>query len=77
MTPVECFAYAWNKGTGRTGQQLDRLLADKVGLMFSQPDNFDYDRFTANVTTLTGRYAHQAGASVNEINDLINKYYKK
>lgn len=60
MNKTEYCAYAWNKGTGTTGMQLDRLLADKIGTILSDPDDFDYDQFTANVANLAERYASQA-----------------
>ena len=60
MNKTEYCAYAWNKGTGKTGMQLDRLLADKVGTILSNPEDFDYDQFTVNVSTLAFMYSNQA-----------------
>lgn len=60
MSITEYCAYAWNKGTGETGMQLDRLLADKVGVLLSNPEDFDYDQFTVNVSTLAEKYARQS-----------------
>lgn len=60
MNVTEYCAYAWNKGTGTTGMQLDRLLADKVGIILSNPEDFDYDQFTVNVSTLAEKYAQQS-----------------
>lgn len=60
MNLTEYCAYAWNKGTGETGMQLDRLLADKVGTIFANPEDFDYDQFTVNVATLAEMYASQS-----------------
>lgn len=60
MNMTEYCAYAWNKGTGETGMQLDRLLADKIGTILSNPEDFDYDQFTVNVSTLAEMYANQS-----------------
>ena len=60
MTQQEYCAYGWNKGTGTTGMQIDRLLADKVGTILATPENFDYDQFTVNVNTLAIKYANQS-----------------
>ena len=59
MNMTEYCAYAWNKGTGETGMQLDRLLADKIGTILYNPEDFDYDQFTVNVSTLAFMYANQ------------------
>ena len=63
MSEVEYCAYAWNKGTEESGMKLDRLLADKIGTILADPENFDYDQFTVNVSTLAEKYAQQ---SVND-----------
>ncbi len=63
LTTTEYCAYAWNKGTGDSGMQLDRILADQIGIILSNPEDFDYDQFTVNVSTLAEMYANQ---SVNE-----------
>lgn len=60
MNMTEYCAYAWNKGTGETGMQLDRLLADKIGTILANPEDFDYDQFTVNVSTLAEMYASQS-----------------
>lgn len=60
MNMTEYCAYGWNKGTGTTGMQLDRLLADKIGTILSNPEDFDYDQFTVNVATLAEKYASQS-----------------
>ena len=60
MNMTEYCAYAWNKGTGTTGMQLDRLLADKIGTILKSPEDFDYDQFTVNVATLAEKYAIQS-----------------
>ncbi len=60
MTKTQYCAYAWNKGTEETGMQLDRLLADKIGTILTDPESFDYDQFTVNVTRLAEKYEAQA-----------------
>lgn len=60
MNETEYLAYAWNKGTGETGMQLDRLLAAKVGTILSTEDNFDADQFESNVASLAHMYANQS-----------------
>lgn len=60
MNMTEYCAYAWNKGTGETGMQLDRLLADKIGTILANPEDFDYDQFTVNVSTLAQKYIAQS-----------------
>ena len=60
MNVTEYCAYGWNKGTGTTGMQLDRLLADKMGIILSNPEDFDYDQFTVNVSSLAQKYAQQS-----------------
>ncbi len=60
MSYNEYCAYGWNKGTDGTGMQTDRLLADKIGTILATPENFDYDQFTVNVTTLAALYANQS-----------------
>ena len=60
MSHVEYLAYGWNKGTGGTGMQLDRMLAEKLGTIFRDPEDMDYDQFTANVTALAEKYAEQS-----------------
>lgn len=74
LTTTEYSAYAWNKGTGSSGMQLDRILADQIGIVLSNPEDFDYDQFTVNVSTLAEMYANQ---SVDEhgillLNDAFN-----
>ncbi len=59
MTETEYCAYAWNKGTEETGMQLDRMLADKIGTILNDPESYDYDQFTVNVTSLAEKYASQ------------------
>ena len=62
MNEREYCAYAWNKGTGDTGMQLDRLLSDKVGTILKTPEDFDYDQFTVNVSSLAEKYIEQANS---------------
>ena len=66
MTVTEYCAYGWNKGTGETGMQLDRMLAEKVGTILSDPDDFDYDQFTTNVAALADKYAAQSQSSISD-----------
>lgn len=61
MDMIEYCAYAWNSGTGDTGMQPDRIMAEKIGIILSDPEDFDYDQYSANVVSLTERYAQQAG----------------
>lgn len=60
MNQQEYCAYAWNKGTGSTGMQLDRLLTDTIGTILKNPEDFDYDQFTVNVSTLAQKYIQQS-----------------
>ena len=73
MSPVEYMAYGWNKGTEGTGMQLDRTLADKVGTILYNPEDFDYDQFTTNVATLAEKYANQSVGenSLDIMNDAL------
>ena len=59
MNLTQFCAYAWNHGTGRSGMAFDRLLAEKVGIIFAKPDEFDYDQIAVNVENLAKRYAEQ------------------
>lgn len=59
MNKTEYLAYAWNKGTGETGMQLDRMLAAKIGTMFTSNDSFDADQFESNVLALADKYKEQ------------------
>lgn len=74
MNLTEYCAYAWNKGTERTGMQLDRTLADKIGTILSNPEDFDYDQFTVNVSTLAKMYAQQS--NINQAEDFLNNPFK-
>ena len=71
MNPAEYCAYGWNKGTGTTGMQLDRMLAEKIGTILYNPEDFDYDQFTTNVSMLADKYAEQSVSSdgIEAIND--------
>jgi len=66
MSVAEYCAYGWNKGTGETGMQLDRMLAEKVGTILSNPEDFDYDQFTTNVATLSEKYAQQSNSNITD-----------
>ena len=59
MDKVEYCAYAWNCGTGETGMQPDRIMAEKIGIILSNPEDFDYDQYAANVIALSEKYAQQ------------------
>ena len=72
MTKAEFCAYGWNKGTARTGMQLDRLLADKIGVILANPEDFDYDQFTVNVPALAEKYAEQSVDG--DGSDIINRF---
>ncbi len=71
MNPAEYCAYGWNKGTGTTGMQLDRMLAEKIGTILYNPEDFDYDQFTTNVAMLADKYAEQSVGydGIEAIND--------
>ncbi len=71
MNTAEYCAYGWNKGTGETGMQLDRMLAEKIGTILYNPEDFDYDQFTTNVAMLADKYAEQSVGSdgIETIND--------
>lgn len=73
MNVAEYCAYGWNKGTGSTGMQLDRMLAEKIGTILYNPEDFDYDQFTTNVSMLADKYAEQSVSS-NGI-DVINNAF--
>ena len=71
MNTAEYCAYGWNKGTGTTGMQLDRMLAEKIGTILYNPEDFDYDQFTTNVSMLADKYAELSVVSdvIEAIND--------
>ena len=73
MTPVEYMAYGWNKGTTGTGMQLDRTLADKVGTILYDPEEFDYDQFTTNVSMLAEKYGNQS-LGYGSLDDMNNAF---
>lgn len=75
MTETEYCAYAWNKGTGDSGMTLDRLLADKIGTILANPEDFDYDQFTVNVASLAEKYAEQSvdGDAKELLNDVFDE----
>ncbi len=75
MTQTEYCAYAWNKGTEDSGMALDRLLADKIGTILSNPEDFDYDQFTVNVASLAEKYAGQSvdADAVAMLNDIFDE----
>ena len=59
MNMTEFCAFGWNKGTNENSLKLDRLLADKIGTILANPEDFDYDQFTVNVSSLAFLYANQ------------------
>ena len=59
MDVAEYCAYAWNKGTDESGMKPDRLISEKLGIIFSDPEIFDYNQYTANVVTIASHYANQ------------------
>ena len=63
MNATQYCAYAWNNGTGTTGMQFDRLLAAKIGTIYTTPEIFDYDQFVYNVETIAKKYALQMSGS--------------
>ena len=70
---TEYCAYGWNKGTTGTGMQLDRMLAEKIGTILSTPEDFDYDQFTVNVSTMAEKYANQSVTDgLNTMNNALN-----
>lgn len=73
MNVAEYCAYGWNKGTGSTGMQLDRMLAEKIGTILYNPEDFDYDQFTTNVSMLADKYAEQS-VSTNGIDAINNAF---
>ncbi len=77
MNITEYCAYAWNKGTGETGMQFDRMLAEKIGTLFANPEDFDYDQFSVNVASLTDKYAQQANADLNVVNILLEEFARR
>lgn len=68
MDLVEYCAYAWNKGTGAVGMQLDRTLAEKVGIILIDPQDYDNDLFALNVSVLFDKYAKQMELDVQDEN---------
>ena len=75
LTPVEYCAYAWNKGTEETGMQPDRLMADKIGVIFRDENFYNdgelNDQFTSNVEILTQMYAQESYSSLEVINNIL------
>lgn len=70
MSMSQYCAYGWNKGTSGTGMQLDRVLSDKIGTILANPEDFDYDQFTVNVTSLAKLYAQQSVLEATD--DVLN-----
>ena len=59
FTPQEYCAYGWNKGTQESGMKPDRIISDTIGTILKNPEDFDYDQFTVNVSTLAQKYIEQ------------------
>lgn len=57
---TEYCAYAWNNGIKETGMQPDRAISEKLGIIFSDPEQFDYEHYSANVVSLAEKYAEQS-----------------
>lgn len=60
LTPQEYCAYGWNKGTQESGMKPDRIISDTIGTILKNPEDFDYDQFTVNVSTLAQKYIEQS-----------------
>ena len=73
MSVYEYLPYAWNKGTN---DQPDRVMADQMGLILSDPEIYDYDQHTANVVAIAEKYADQAtgGNGYYSIKDTLDEY---
>ena len=76
MSRYEYLPYAWNKGTE---DKPDRVMADQMGLILSEPEIYDYDQHTANVVALAEKYANQAtgGDGYYAIKDTLEAYKKQ
>lgn len=60
MNELEYCAYAWNNGVDtETANATDRIIAANIRTMLVDPEDFDYDYFTSNVSALASRYAAQ------------------
>lgn len=60
MNEHEYCAYAWNNGIGtNTSDKIDRIISANIRTMLVDPEDFDYDYFTSNVSALAYRYAAQ------------------
>ncbi|MBR3605330.1 MAG: hypothetical protein IKL52_04810 [Candidatus Gastranaerophilales bacterium] len=67
MNEHEYCAYAWNNGVNtESANKIDRIIAANIRTMLVDPEDFDYDYFTSNVSALAYRYA----AQFNQIDDL-------
>ena len=62
---TEFCAYAWNKGFESDGRKLDRMLAESIGIILSDPESFDYDQFASNVENLAEKYARQSNSQIS------------
>ena len=75
MSAYEYLPYAWNKGTE---DKPDRVMADQIGLILSDPEIYDYDQHTANVVAIAKKYAEQATGADGywELNDTLDSFKK-
>lgn len=70
---VESCAYAWHYGV-YGGLAPDRYIAEKLGTMFTVPNNVSDSYYTDNVKYLTGKYANQSGSNLDETINFIDNY---
>lgn len=59
MSRVEYCAYGWNRGTGSTGMQFDRLLDGKIESILKDPEKFEYSQYIPCIVELSRIYAQQ------------------
>lgn len=60
MNEHEYCAYAWNLGVDtERANEVDRMISANIRTMLVDPEDFDYDYFTSNVSALAYRYASQ------------------
>ena len=60
MNEHEYCAYAWNLGVDtKPANKIDRIISANIRTMLVDPEDFDYDYFTSNVSALAYRYATQ------------------
>ncbi len=76
LNPVECLAYTWHYGEDAAfdTSAKDSMFAEKTSVMFTETGKSCNKRYTGIVEELTDLYGQQAGADIDEINDLIDNY---